>query len=143
LELATGSESLIAVVILRVTLGVVPPPGTYELASSFEGENQTIKASGITSNFRLQSSREAYGKVYMPGGRRSPKGFEDQPGPDTYTCLNYAIGRNAVKYTLKSRTKVVSDPYYQAEKQSSQPGPGQYETIGISSDGSYLVSTIP
>lgn len=91
----------------------------------------------------MQSSRDAYGKVYVPGGRRSPKGYENEPGPDTYRFDNYFIGRDAVKYTLRSRTNTANDPLFLADKFASLPGPGHYKTIDMSSDGNYLVSTIP
>jgi len=43
---------------------------------------------------------------------------------------------------LKSRTKNIYEPENIARKESV-PGPGQYKTIGLHSEGKYPISTVP
>ena len=81
-----------------------PPPGTYNLDSSFDGSSPTIKGNALTTNFSFQCSRAAYDMVYVPGSR-SPRGREFVPGPGTYAYKNMAIGHDTVKFTIKSRVK--------------------------------------
>lgn len=78
----------------------------------------------------------------MPGGRRSPKGFEQDPGPAHYEFDNKQIGIDALKYTMKPKIQSIHDPLEQAKRHGS-PGPGTYKSIGIDKDGKYSVSNIP
>ena len=69
----------------------MPPPTAYTLKTCFDGENPTIKRSHLTTDFRQQSGREHYEKVFMPGSR-SPRQMEFVPGPGAYSFVNQAIG---------------------------------------------------
>lgn len=118
-----------------------PPPGRYEIKTTFDGSNPVIMNNTLTSNFNLQSSRDAYGKVYVPGGKRSPKGYENEPGPGHYSFNNRTISGEPPKISIHTRVHNVHDPFTQAKKRNS-PGPGTYESLGIDKDGKYFVSNI-
>lgn len=89
----------------------------------------------------MQSAREAYGKVYVPGGKRSPKGYEDEPGPGQYFFDNKTIKGEPPKISIHTRVHDVHDPVTRAKKTNS-PGPGTYESIGIDKEGKYFVSNV-
>jgi len=78
----------------------------------------------------------------VPGSRRSPKGFEEDPSPCHYNFENKKIGLEALKYTLKPRQKDTHDPFEKGAKLQN-PGPGTYSSIGIDREGKYSVSNLP
>lgn len=124
-----------------------PAPDSYTLKTCFDGESPTIKKNHLTTSFKNQSSRDAYGKQFIPtrGGSPSPTiaaSRKEMPGPGTYSYTNMAIGTDALKFTLKSRVKNLRGPEEMA-KQQEIPGPGHYKSIGIDPQGKYCVSTIP
>ena len=81
-----------------------PPPTSYTIKTCFDGESPTIKKNHLTTNFKHQSSRDAYGKQFVPG-KGAEKANHDKPGPGHYTYSNMSIGTDALKYTLKSKIK--------------------------------------
>lgn len=117
------------------SLDQTPSPGHYPIWNTFDGPNPAIKLNALTTSFKQQSSRDAYGKVYVAGSR-SPRGYEDMPGPGHYIFRNNSIGLDAVKFTLKPKFVSIHDPVEQARKQSI-PGPGAYKSIGIDAEGKY------
>lgn len=46
---------------------MTPPPGSYTLKTSFDGESPTIKKNHLTTTFRIQSNRQQQDNVYIPG----------------------------------------------------------------------------
>lgn len=83
-----------------------PPPGTYSVKSTFEGENPTIKRNHLTTKFSSQSAREAHTNQYVPNsGEISPKAARLIPGPGTYHYKNMTIGHQTLAFTLKSRIR--------------------------------------
>ena len=71
----------------------IPAPGTYEVKTCFGVESPTIKRYHLTTDFRLQSARQDYDKVFVPGSRASStRQMEHVPGPGTYSYKNQSIG---------------------------------------------------
>lgn len=83
---------------------MTPPPDSYTIKTCFDGESPTIKKNHLTTSFKNQSSRDAYGKVFVPG-TKSPKSHLNLPGPGHYSYKNMSIGTDALKFTLKSRLR--------------------------------------
>jgi len=81
-----------------------PPPTSYTIKTCFDGESPTIKKNHVTTNFKHQSTRNDYGKQFIPG-KGADKHSEGKPGPGTYTYNNFSIGTDALKFTLKPRIK--------------------------------------
>lgn len=62
----------------------MPPPGQYNLKTSFDGSSPTIKGNMITTNFKNHANRQAFEQVYVPG-TRSLRSQAEVPGPGSYT----------------------------------------------------------
>lgn len=118
-----------------------PPPGSYTLKTSFDGESPTIKKNHLTTIFRIQSNRQQQDNVYLPGAKSS-KAVRLVPGPGAYDFKNLSMGQNGYKFTIKSRVKNNLEPVEIAKKMEV-PGPGAYKTLEISKDGKYCLSTVP
>lgn len=82
---------------------MTPPPDSYTIKTCFDGESPTIKKNHLTTDFKLQSSRQANQKLFNPESKSPVK--NDIPGPGTYDFRNMTIGTDALKFTLKSRIK--------------------------------------
>ena len=70
-------------------------------------------------SFGLSASRDAYNKVYTPGGHSSPRGrdMKDQPGPGEYKYDNMNVGVDARKFSFLKRTKNVQGKSWWCTKQ--------------------------
>lgn len=83
---------------------MTPPPDSYLIKTCFDGESPTIRKNHLTTSFKQQCGRDAFGKVFAPGNK-SPKEAAKIPGPGHYSYTNMSIGVDALKYTLKPRHK--------------------------------------
>ena len=119
-----------------------PPPGAYKIKTTFDGFNPTISGNDLSTNFKNQASRQAFGKVYVPG-KRSESGYEKDPGPDHYHVAHKSVEHRAAGWSLRGRTNNVHDPVQRAQRQWSPPGPGAYKHQEITKTGKYNNSTIP
>lgn len=48
----------------------------------------------------------------MPGGRRSPKGFENDPGPGQYNFDNKGIGSDPAKISIHTKVRNIHGKFF-------------------------------
>ena len=118
-----------------------PPPGAYKIKTTFDGFNPTICGNELSTKFKNQASRQAFGKVYVPG-KRSESGYEKDPGPDHYHVSSKSVQYRHPGWSLVGRTPNVHDPVQKAIRKMS-PGPGAYKHQELTKTGKYNNSTIP
>lgn len=102
---------------------IAPPPGAY-----------------TPSGHRDKSPSWSFGaskKPDIPGSKLSVRYLLEIPGPGSYNVLPTDFGRDAVKFSMRSKANSVS-------QRSQTPGPGSYRPkVDINSLGVYYMSNIP
>lgn len=78
--------------------------------------------------------------MFVPGVR-SVRSREEVPGPGAYENRYLATGSEGCRITLKSRHRNPDEPDEKARKEDL-PGPGTYLSLGIHSEGKYILSTL-
>lgn len=63
---------------------MTPPPNSYNIKTSFDGENPTIRHNTLTTSFKNQSDRKAFSRGFTPGCRQLPM-HENLPAANHYT----------------------------------------------------------